>query len=180
MAPGASLISLKVLGADGTGYVSDVIGAIDWAIANKNKFGIRVINLSLGAPSSGSYGDDPMAKAVERAVNAGIVVIASGGNLGKLPDGTPLVGAIVSPGYTPGALTVGALNNKGTVAGRTMELRLTARAVRWAIRRTRLPGRSSRTWSRRVTRLRRRALPVPISGRTTPSAGSTAPMAGRI
>jgi serine protease AprX len=103
-----------VLGADGTGYVSDVIRAVDWAIANKNKFGIRVINLSLGAPSSGSYNDDPMAKAVERAVNAGIVVIASGGNLGKLPDGTPVVGAIVSPGYTPGALTVGALNNKGT------------------------------------------------------------------
>ena len=81
-------------------------------IANKNKFGIRVINLSLGAPASGSYGDDPMAKAVERAVNAGIVVIASAGNLGKLPDGTPLVGAIVSPGYTPGALTVGALNTR--------------------------------------------------------------------
>ena len=53
-----------------------------------------------------------MAKAVERAVAAGIVVVASAGNFGKLPDGTPIVGGIVSPGYTPGALTVGALNTR--------------------------------------------------------------------
>jgi len=116
MAPGASLISLKVLGADGTGYVSDVIEAIEWTIRNRERYGIRVLNLSLGHPASGSYANDPMAKAVERAVAAGIVVIASAGNLGKLPDGTPLVGAIVSPGYTPGALTVGALNTRGTVS----------------------------------------------------------------
>ena len=116
MAPGAALISLKVLGADGSGYVSDVIEAIEWTIANKDRFNIRVINLSLGAPACGSYADDPMAKAVERAVAAGIVVVASAGNLGKLPDGTPLVGGVVSPGYTPGALTVGALNTRGTVA----------------------------------------------------------------
>ena len=115
MAPGAELVSLKVLSADGTGYVSDVIRAIDWTIANKDRFGIRVINLSLGTPAFGSYADDPMAKAVERAVAAGIVVVASAGNFGKLPDGTPIVGGIVSPGYTPGALTVGALNTKGTV-----------------------------------------------------------------
>ncbi len=59
MAPGAELVSLKVLSADGSGYVSDVIRAIDWAIANKDRFGIRVINLSLGAPAFGSYADDP-------------------------------------------------------------------------------------------------------------------------
>ena len=55
MAPGAALISLKVLSADGTGYVSDVIRAIDWTIANKDRFGIRVINMSLGTPAFGSY-----------------------------------------------------------------------------------------------------------------------------
>ena len=115
MAPGAHLISLKVLGEDGSGYVSDVLEAIEWTIANRDKFKIRVINLSLGHPASGSPMDDPMAKAVEQAVEAGLVVVASAGNLGKLEDGTPIVGAIISPGYTPGALTVGALNTRGTV-----------------------------------------------------------------
>jgi serine protease AprX len=116
MAPGAGIISLKVLGADGSGYVSDVIEAIEWSIANKARFNIRVINLSLGAPAGGSYKDDPMAKAAQRATDAGIVVVASAGNLGKLPDGTPLVGGVVSPGYSPAAITVGALNTRNTVS----------------------------------------------------------------
>ena len=43
------------------------------------------------------------------------VVVSSAGNFGKLEDGTPVVGGIVSPGYTPSALTVGALNTRDTV-----------------------------------------------------------------
>ncbi|MEZ5315984.1 MAG: S8 family serine peptidase [Vicinamibacterales bacterium] len=117
MAPGAEIIDLKVLGADGTGEVVNVIAAIDFAVAQRERLDIRIINLSLGHPvSDGTYRDDPLAKAVERAVKAGIVVICSAGNLGKTDDGTPVVGAIVSPGYTPGAITVGALNTRGTVA----------------------------------------------------------------
>jgi serine protease AprX len=96
--------------------VSAVIDAINWSIKNKDKWNIRIINLSLGHPATTSYSLDPMAKAVERAVKAGIVVCASAGNLGKTDDGTPVIGGIVSPGYTPGAVTVGALNTHGTVA----------------------------------------------------------------
>ena len=116
MAPGANIISLRVLGPDGSGNVSTVIDAINWTIANKNKFQIRVINLSLGHPATSSYLTDPLALACERAVKAGIVVVSAAGNLGKADDGTPIVGAIVSPGDTPGALTVGASNTKGSVA----------------------------------------------------------------
>ena len=115
MAPAAELISLRVLGSDGTGYVSDVIEAIEWAIANQHRHKIRVLNLSLGHFPSSEYADDPMAQAVERAVASGLVVVASAGNLGKTADGTPVIGAVVSPGFTPGALTVGALNTKATV-----------------------------------------------------------------
>jgi serine protease AprX len=115
MAPGAELLSLKVLGSDGSGYVSDVIEAIEWVVRHRARHKIRIINLSLGHVPSGNYLDDPMAQAVERAVAAGLVVVASAGNLGKTADGKPIVGAVVSPGYTPGALTVGALNTKGTV-----------------------------------------------------------------
>ena len=48
MAPGAHIVSLKVLEADGTGKVSNAIRAIDWAIEHKAQYGIRIINLSLG------------------------------------------------------------------------------------------------------------------------------------
>jgi serine protease AprX len=116
MAPGATIVSLRVLGDDGTGYVSDVIEGIDWAIANKDRYKLRVLNVSLGHAATSAYADDPLAQAVERAVAAGLVVVSSAGNLGKTEDGTPVIGAVVSPGYTPGALTVGALNTHGTVA----------------------------------------------------------------
>ena len=46
----------------------------------------------------------------------GILVVAAAGNFGKTADGRPIVGGIVSPGNAPAALTVGALNTKGTVA----------------------------------------------------------------
>jgi hypothetical protein len=115
MAPGAELVSLRVLGSDGTGYVSDVILAIEWAIKNKARYKLRVLNLSLGHAATESYRTDPLALAVEHAVASGLVVVASAGNLGKTEEGTPIIGAIVSPGDTPGALTVGALSTHNTV-----------------------------------------------------------------
>ena len=87
MAPGARLVSLKVLGADGSGRTSDVISAIDYAIAHKERLGLGVLNLSLGRPVFESYVDDPLCQAVERAFRAGLVVVVSAGNYGKTEDG---------------------------------------------------------------------------------------------
>ncbi len=114
VAPGAHLVSLKVLGADGSGYSSDVIRAIDYAIANKARFGLRVINLSLGRPVYESYVDDPLSHAVERAYRAGLVVVASAGNYGKTQDGRLVLGGVTAPGNSPYALTVGAIDGNGT------------------------------------------------------------------
>ena len=37
IAPGANLINVRVLGADGTGLTSDVIAGIEWVIANQDR-----------------------------------------------------------------------------------------------------------------------------------------------
>ena len=108
------MINLHVLGADGSGKTSDVIDAIDWAVAHRDQFNIRVINLSLGHPVQESYLDDPLCQAAQRAIDAGIMVVAAAGNFGKMEDGRPIVGGIVSPGNTPSVLTVGAMNTKDT------------------------------------------------------------------
>jgi serine protease AprX len=50
VAPGADIISLKVLDAKGAGLAGNVIAAIDWVLLNKDAYNIKVINLSLGAP----------------------------------------------------------------------------------------------------------------------------------
>ncbi len=114
MAPGAKLVNLRVLDENGHGYTSDAIDAIDWTIAHKDEFSIRVVNLSLGHPAYESYLDDPLCQAVDRAVSAGLVVVAAAGNMGKLEDGTRVIGAITSPGTSPWALTVGAISTNGT------------------------------------------------------------------
>ena len=105
-----------MLGKDGSGDTSDVINAIDWVIAHKAQFGLRVINLSLGHPVFESYREDPLCQAVQRAVDAGLVVVAAAGNLGKTADGRAVVGGVISPGNAPGALTVGAVNTRATAA----------------------------------------------------------------
>jgi serine protease AprX len=115
IAPGANLINVRVLGADGTGQTSDVIAGMEWAIANRARYNIRVINLSLGHPVTEPSATDPLCEAVADAVRAGIVVVAAAGNSGKTPDGRMVLGSIASPGNSPFALTVGALNTWGTV-----------------------------------------------------------------
>ncbi len=49
VAPGAKLLGLKVLDSYGQGYVSDVIAAIDHAIAVRSTHNVRVINLSVAS-----------------------------------------------------------------------------------------------------------------------------------
>ena len=115
IAPGANLIDVRVLGANGTGLTSDVIDGIDWVIRNKTLYNIRIINLSLGHAVMESSATDPLCEAVKRAVDAGIVVVASSGNRGKTDTGQPILGGITSPGNSPYALTVGALNTFVTV-----------------------------------------------------------------
>lgn len=80
MAPEASIMPLKVLGADGSGNSEDIADAIVWAADH----GADVINLSLGG-SSNLLGRiyskvDPTNDAIEYANRKGVVVIAAAGN----------------------------------------------------------------------------------------------------
>jgi len=64
VAYGAGIVDLKVLDANGQGSDSNVILAIDTAIALTNIYNIRVINLSVGRPVVDSYTSDPLCQAV--------------------------------------------------------------------------------------------------------------------
>jgi len=114
VAPGAKVIGLKVMDGLGHGYMSDVIAAIDYAISVKGTYNIRVINLSVAAGVFESYWYDPLTLAAKRAVDAGIVVVASAGNLGRNKFGQAQTGGITSPGNAPWVLTVGASSEEAT------------------------------------------------------------------
>jgi serine protease AprX len=114
-APAVQFVDVRVLGRDGLGYTSEVIAGIDWAIANRQRYAIRVLNLSLGHPVAEPSSTDPLCRAVERAVAAGIVVVASAGNYGQTATGAPILGGVTSPGNSPAVITVGAVDTRGTV-----------------------------------------------------------------
>ena len=113
VAPGAHLVSVKVLGADGSGHISDLIEGIDWVIANRQRYQINVINLSLGAPVEQSWRDDPVCQAIERAWRVNIVTVVAAGNFGKTADGTEVLGGVTSPGNCPYAITAGTREYEG-------------------------------------------------------------------
>jgi serine protease AprX len=115
IAPDAHLVSLKVLDANGRGVISNVIAALDFIVANKHAYNIRVANLSVGAAVTESYHTDPLTVAAKRAVDAGIVVVTAAGNRGKNAAGLPQYGGITAPGNAPWVLTVGAASDQGTM-----------------------------------------------------------------
>lgn len=73
-APDAALYSVKVLGGDGSGYLSDVIAGIDWAIAND----MDIVNLSLGMATD-SFA---LHQIVDQAYSRDILIVAAAGNSG--------------------------------------------------------------------------------------------------
>jgi serine protease AprX len=110
----SKIISLGVLDATGAGTSSNVVAALDWCVANKSTYNIRVINMSLGTPAKDSYRNDPLCLAARRAYNAGMVVVTAAGNNGKNSLGQKVYGGIDSPGIEPSVITVGATNSFGT------------------------------------------------------------------
>src|SRR5579864_3603142 len=113
IAPGANIINLRVLNANGGATDSQVIAAINQAISLKSKYNIRVMNLSLGRAVYESYKLDPLCKAVEKAWQNGIVVVVAAGNNGRyLP--TSGYGTVTVPGNDPYVITVGAMKPMGT------------------------------------------------------------------
>jgi serine protease AprX len=104
----ANLLSVKIAGADGAADVSNVLAAIQWVVSFRDRYRVRILNLSLGTDSTQSYRVDPLNYAVERAWDAGIVVVVSASNRG------PAGGTISKPGDDPFVITVGAIDDVGT------------------------------------------------------------------
>ncbi|HEU4329346.1 MAG TPA: S8 family peptidase, partial [Roseiflexaceae bacterium] len=105
VAPKVNLLIARALDKDGSGSYATVIAAIEWVVQNKDRYRVRVLNLSLHAPVAGPYWADPMNQAVMKAWQAGIVVVVSAGNAG------PSAGTIAAPGNVPYVITVGAIKS---------------------------------------------------------------------
>ncbi|MFF4323616.1 S8 family serine peptidase [Streptomyces sp. NPDC001568] len=106
VAPGAELLSGKVLNDQGYGLDSWIIAGMEWAAASK----ADVVSMSLGDPSQTAC-DDPLAAAAEQLSQQGTLFVVAAGNSG------PGNNTVSSPGCAPGVLTVGAVDRDDTTAG---------------------------------------------------------------
>lgn len=105
----AKLVLVKVGSAQRIRH-GDIQRGIEWVIDNREKFGIRVVNISCGGDYEESYLTDPLSQAAERAVQAGIVVVCAAGNVGNASHHP-----VLPPASTPAVITVGGFNDKNTL-----------------------------------------------------------------
>jgi subtilisin family serine protease len=109
VAPGATIVPVRVLGCSGSGSVSGVIKGIDWALKHdtgnaKVKGRPKIINMSLGGGRSTA-----MNQAIKRATDAGAIVVVAAGNSGRNA-------CFSSPAGAPEAITVGATTSRDTMS----------------------------------------------------------------
>lgn len=102
IAPACDIIHLKVLDRKGCGNRHDVLKGIRWVIQNKDRYHIRILNISVGTEKEGNEADFQLVEAVENAWNAGLVVVVAAGNMGPEPM------SITAPGNSRKVITVGA------------------------------------------------------------------------
>ena len=102
VAPGCNIISVKVLDRKGNGYASDVLAGLRWIRENKDRYGIRIVNISVGSYSKKNMNENSaLVKGVNAAWDDGLVVVVAAGNQG------PGRMTITTPGISRKVITVG-------------------------------------------------------------------------
>ena len=92
---------MKVAGRDGSVDAQHMLAAVDWVVAHAEQLDIDVLTLAYDTGFTGSSDSDPLAQALERAWQAGIVVVTAAGN-----DGAD-AGRLSSPANDPTVIAVG-------------------------------------------------------------------------
>ncbi len=108
VAPGADIVSIKLSDANGSVDVTQVLAALQWVRANQERYSIDVVNLSFGNDSKQSAHVSPLNYAVQQVWDAGMVVVASAGNLGNGSN------TVTKPGDDPLIISVGSSDEHGT------------------------------------------------------------------
>ncbi|MCP8968992.1 S8 family serine peptidase [Ectobacillus ponti] len=104
VAPDVNLYAVKALDSDGSGYLSDIIAGIDWAITNH----MDIVNLSLGS-STDSYA---LHQEIDKAYKSGVLVVAAAGNDG----GSGTADTVEYPAKYSSAIAVSAVDSNNRIA----------------------------------------------------------------
>ncbi|HEX6043095.1 MAG TPA: S8 family serine peptidase [Pyrinomonadaceae bacterium] len=109
IAPEARVVLVKI-GKSGRIPESNIETGLRWVLENKDKYGIRIVNISAGGDFEQSYLHNPLSRLVEETVSAGVTVVCAVGNAGLAP-GHP----VLPPASSPSAIAVGGLDDQNSL-----------------------------------------------------------------
>lgn len=90
----------------------NIAKAFAWVLANRERYNIRIVSISLGGDDDVPYETNIVDQAAEAAVQAGIVVVVAAGNSGCTAEHKP-----VPPANAPSVITVGGYNDNNQLSG---------------------------------------------------------------
>ena len=109
IAPEAKLVLVKT-GKAGRIVENDIETGLRWVLANKEKYGIRIVNISAGGDFEQSYLENSLCRLVEEMVSAGMVVVCAVGNAGFAPRHP-----VLPPANSPSVIAVGGLDDQNSL-----------------------------------------------------------------
>ncbi|MEO8650229.1 MAG: S8 family serine peptidase, partial [Acidobacteriota bacterium] len=109
IAPDADVVLVKLAR---TGRITDdnIRDGLQWVIDNREKYRIRIVNISAGGDDEQSYINDPLSEKVDECTALGIAVVCAVGNAGHLPNHP-----VFPPASAPSSIAVGGLDDKNSM-----------------------------------------------------------------
>jgi serine protease AprX len=109
IAPEARVVLVKI-GKTGRIPESNIESGLQWVLANRDKYDIRIVNISAGGDFEQSYLHNPLCQLVEEAVRKGLIVVCAVGNAGLAPNHP-----VLPPACSPSAISVGGLDDQNSL-----------------------------------------------------------------
>ncbi|HEX8456957.1 MAG TPA: S8 family serine peptidase [Pyrinomonadaceae bacterium] len=109
IAPEANVVLVK-LSTSGRISERNIQEGLEWVLEHREKYNIRVVNISAGGDEEESYLENPLSQTVERAVKEGLTVVCAAGNAGHMP-GHP----VLPPASAPASITVGGMDDQNSL-----------------------------------------------------------------
>ena len=109
IAPEANVVLVKI-GKTGRISEGNIEAGLRWVFANKEKYDIRIVNISAGGDFDQSYLTNVLSQLVEEVVKAGMTVVCAVGNAGMMP-GHP----VLPPASAPSCIAVGGLDDQNSL-----------------------------------------------------------------
>jgi serine protease AprX len=105
----ANVVLVKI-GKTGRISESNIETGLRWVFANREKYDIRIVNISAGGDFVQSYLNNSLCQLVEQMVKTGLTIVCAVGNAGLAP-GHP----VLPPASAPSCIAVGGLDDQNSL-----------------------------------------------------------------